>query len=107
MRLFLVLAIATVFIATLFVFQNAVPVILRLGIWQWEMSLAVVLLIAICLGIAIGLLVCVPTIFKYQRRAAKYQKQIAELERESIEYRETLSAQRQRIEVLEQNLNLE
>ncbi|MDY6937526.1 MAG: LapA family protein [Cyanobacteriota bacterium] len=107
MRLFLVLAIAIAFLSTIFAFQNAVPVIVRLGVWQLEISLAYVLFITICLGIAIGLLVSIPTVIKHQRRAAKYKKTIAELESESSEHRETIFSQRQRIELLEQNITLE
>ena len=59
-----ILGVVIAIVAILFAFQNSAVVILTLGIWQFEQSLAIVLLITLGLGVIISLLLSIPTIIK-------------------------------------------
>jgi len=58
------------------------------------------------IGILIGLLVSIPSIFHRNSRISKYKVKILDLENESSEYLETITHHRQRIENLERHITL-
>ena len=81
--------------ALLFAFQNATTVVISLGTWQFEESLALVLIITVGVGILISLLLSIPTIIKrgwinsrQKRKIAELQAAVSNLERELSKYLE-------------------
>lgn len=66
-------------LAVLFAFQNAAVVTINLGVWQWEQSLAIVLIVTLGLGIIISILLSLPTILKRGWQNSQQKSQIAEL----------------------------
>ncbi|MEM8722460.1 MAG: LapA family protein [Cyanobacteria bacterium P01_G01_bin.39] len=68
--------------AILFAFQNSTLVSISFGVWQFEQSLAIVLLITLGLGIIISLLLSIPTIIKRGLQTSSQKKKIRNLEAE-------------------------
>lgn len=66
-------------LAVLFAFQNATVVTINLGVWQWEQSLAIVLIVTLGLGIIISMLLSLPTILKRGWQNSQQKNKIAEL----------------------------
>ncbi len=89
MQLLLILGIVFAIGAVTFALQNDVAVTVVLGFWRYDSSLAVVLLLAICLGVLIAGLVSTPSVLKGQWDRARLRRQVASLEndRTSLEGR--------------------
>ncbi|NEP02394.1 MAG: LapA family protein [Symploca sp. SIO2E9] len=87
--------------------QNTATVAVNFAIWRLEASLAVFLLLTLVLGFLTSFLLSMPTVIQKNWKITNHKKRIAELERESNEMIETISAQRKRIEYLEKSLKLE
>lgn len=85
MQLVLVLGIVFAIVAVLFALQNNIPVAVTLAVWHFEGSLALVLLIALGLGVLITGLVSSPAVIRRQWLAARLRRRVADLEREAIE----------------------
>jgi putative membrane protein len=83
-QLLFILGIVFAIIAVTFAIQNNASVAVVFGIWQFESSLAVVLLLAIGLGALIAALVSTPTMIKAQWDRASLQRQISKLEDEKL-----------------------
>ena len=73
--LFLLLAIAV----ALFAVQNAGPVTLRLGFWSVEMSLVVVVLVAVALGAVLASMLSLPGWFRDRRLLRQQSKELEAL----------------------------
>ena len=80
LRLSLVIALLIAFLAVIFALQNAVPVVVNFLPWEFQGSLALVLLLTLALGVIVGLLVSVPSIIRRSRRISHQQKIIENLE---------------------------
>ncbi len=80
MQIFLVVALIIAILAVIFALQNPMPITVSLLAWQFEGSLALVLLIALTLGVLISLLVSVPTVIRRNRAITAQRKTIRELE---------------------------
>lgn len=106
MPIFLIIAILVALSAVVFAFQNAVTINVSLLVWNFEASLAIILILTLAIGIIIGLLVSIPNLIKRNLRIAKYKAKVAELEAESHRHIETINQQRQRIENLERHFRL-
>ena len=85
MQLMLVFGVIFAIVAVLFALQNNVPVAVTLAVWQFEGSLALVLLIALGLGVLITGLLSSPAAIRGQWAAARLRRQVADLEREVVE----------------------
>ncbi len=85
MQLVLVLGIVFAIVAVLFALQNNIPVAVTLAVWHFEGSLALVLLIALGLGVLITGLLSSPAVIRRQWMAARLRRRVAELERELAE----------------------
>lgn len=81
MQLLLIVGIIIAILAVVFALQNAVPITVSFLVWKFESSLALVLLIAIALGILMSLLVSVPSIIKRRGMISSQKKQIKQLEK--------------------------
>ena len=86
MQLLLVLGVVFAIVAVLFALQNNIPVAVSLAVWQFEGSLALVLLLALGLGVLITGLLSSPAVIRQQWIAARLRRRVAELEREAAEW---------------------
>lgn len=75
-----IIGLAMAILAILFAFQNAETVAISFGVWQFEQSLAVILILTLGLGIIISLLLSLPTILKRGWQTKRQKQKIAELE---------------------------
>ena len=82
MQLMLILGIAFAIGAVVFALQNNGMVVVTLALWSFEGSLAIVLLLALGLGVLITALLTTPTMLRAQWTAQRLRRQIASLERE-------------------------
>ena len=81
MQLGLIVGILFAIVAALFAMQNIVPVVVSLGFWSFEGSLALVLLMTLGLGALIAGLVSSPAMIRRQWNTSKLARQVADLER--------------------------
>jgi len=77
MQLMLILGIAFAAIAILFALQNSAVVTVTLGLWQFESSLAITLLICLGIGVLITALVTTPSIVGLNWTHSRLQKEVA------------------------------
>ncbi|MEM6450093.1 MAG: LapA family protein [Cyanobacteria bacterium P01_D01_bin.105] len=80
MPFLIIAAIAIAFLAIAFALQNNILVSINLLIWQYQGSLAIVLLSTLAIGFLIGLLVLFPALLKRGFRISRAQRHSADLE---------------------------
>ena len=80
MQLLTIVAMLFAAVSVTFALQNNVPVTVTFILWQFDSSLAMVLLIAIALGGLIVALVSTPSTLRRQWAVSRQQKRIDELE---------------------------
>jgi putative membrane protein len=81
MQLMLIFGILFAIGAVLFALQNIAAVTVTLAAWSFQGSLALVLLVAIGLGVVIAGLLSSPTVIRGRWTVARLTRQVAELER--------------------------
>jgi len=87
MQLMLILGIVFAIGAVWFALQNTVSVAVTLALWQFEGSLALVLLVALGLGVLIMGLLSSPAVIRGQWTSARLRRQVIDLERQVAEQR--------------------
>ncbi len=80
MQLLLILGIAFAISAVTFALQNNAPVTVAFATWNFDSSLAVVLLVALGLGALIAGLVSTPSVIRGQWASARLRRQVTLLE---------------------------
>jgi putative membrane protein len=85
MQLMLIFGIVFAIGAVVFALQNNVAVVVTLALWSFEGSLAVVLLLAIGLGVLITALLSTPAVIRSQWATQRLRRQLVNLEREVAE----------------------
>ena len=85
MQLMLIAGIVFAIGAVVFALQNNSAVVVTLALWNFEGSLAVVLLAAVGLGVLITGLVSTPSVIRGQWAASRLRRQVTELEREAAQ----------------------
>lgn len=80
MQLLLIVGIAAAIAAVAFSLQNSIPVTVTLGLWTFDSSLAMVLLLAIGIGAVIALLVSWPGIIKNVWKGSQLRRRVNKLE---------------------------
>ena len=85
MQLMLVLGIVFSIGAVVFALQNDVAVTVNLALWQFDGSLALVLMMALGLGVLIMGLLSSPAVIRGQWTTIRLRHQIVDLERELAE----------------------
>ena len=80
MQLLLIVGIVCAIGAVIFALQNSVPVSVAIASWNFDSSLAVVLLAALALGALIAGLVSTPSVIRGQWNGARLRRQVAILE---------------------------
>ncbi len=81
MQLVLILGIVFAIGAVVFALQNNTSVTVSIALWQFEGSLAMVLLLSLGLGVLIGGLLSSPTVIRGQWITSRLRHQIADLEK--------------------------
>lgn len=99
--LLLILALIIAVIAVIFALQNTAAVSVSFFIWQFNQSLALVLLLAAFVGVVIGLLTILPGSIKTRWQLAARNKKIDSLEKEIKELKEKLANAEQRFQALQ------
>ena len=79
MQLALILGIAFTIGAVMFALQNTAAVSVSFVLWRFDSSLAVVLLLAMGLGVLIAGLVSSPTVIRGQWAGARLRREVAEI----------------------------
>ncbi|MCL4680894.1 MAG: DUF1049 domain-containing protein [Rhodocyclaceae bacterium] len=92
MQLLLIFGIVFAIAAVLFALQNNAPVTVTIALWHFESTLAVVLLLAIGLGVLIAGLVSTPTVLRGQWSGARLRRQVAALEKEKAALEQRVAA---------------
>lgn len=93
MTILLILALLIAIIAVIFALQNTAMVIVSFFAWQFEQSLALVLLITVIVGVLIGVLTVLPGSIRSRWRLSGQKKKMDALDKklkEEIGIREDL-----------------
>ncbi len=85
MQLLLISGIAFAIAAVAFALQNNTPVTVALALWQFNGSLALVLIMALGLGALIMAFLSSPAAIRGQWAASRLRRQVADLERQVSE----------------------
>ncbi len=88
MEIYLVLAAVLGIFISVFAIQNAAPVTVKFIFWQFESSLAVLIILAILAGMILILLLSLPGRIKRRKELYDKQKKIRELEKRLKELEE-------------------
>ena len=80
MQSFLIAALGLAVLTVIFALQNTIPVNVTFLVWEFEGSLALVLMLTFALGVLVSLLVSIPAILKRRSANSNRQKKIEELE---------------------------
>lgn len=99
MQIFLILALIVAIVAVIFALQNPTTVTISLLFWQFEGSMALMLLVALTVGVLISLLLSAPAVIRRSRGAPGDKKtidtlrgQVAERDKQIEELEARLSA---------------
>lgn len=103
MRLYVVSALVIAFLAILFALQNTNLVTIQLFIWEYEQSLALVLLGTFAIGVIVGLLVSVPAVIRRNVRVSRLQKQTESLSQQVDEKVQAVNSEAQKTTAVQQN----
>ena len=82
---FLVLALIIAICAVLFALQNTAPITISIFMWEIPGSLALVLLVALALGVVIAFLAYLPSLIRNKMNLTRQRKKIATLEKSLVE----------------------
>lgn len=91
MQLLAIIAILFTIGGVMFALQNNVPVMVSFALWQFEGSLALVLLISLALGALIAALVSTPATLRMQWQISRQKSHIARLEKDNKDVERQLS----------------
>ena len=88
----LILALAFALVAVIFALQNATIVTVSLFGYPFEGSLALMILVAVAIGILIGVLVMIPGNIKNKLASSRSRKKIGSLEASLDEHKSKLAS---------------
>ncbi len=91
MQVFLILSLIIAALATIFAVQNAIPTTINFLVWEFEGSLALILLIALIAGAMISFFASLPTLIRSRLTISNLNKKLAESEKK-IEQQEAQPA---------------
>ncbi len=95
----LIIALLIAIVAVIFALQNTAMITVAFFAWQFEQSLALVLIITVILGVLIGVLTILPGSIRSRWRVSNQKKKLDVLEK-------SLLAEQTKREEVEQRLNL-
>lgn len=99
MQIFLVLALIIALIAVVFTIQNTALVTVTFLVWDFNHSLAFVVLLAILAGVLISQFVAMPGRFKRKLEITNQTKKIKEMETELMSSKVRMEALKQEVEI--------
>ena len=85
MQLLPIVALGLAILTVILALQNSIPVGVTFLMWNFEGSLALVLISTFALGLIMSLLISIPAIVKRRSTLSKQTKKITELENSSRE----------------------
>lgn len=91
MQLILIFGVIVAIGSVMFALQNNVPVTVSLAIWSFDSSLAMVLLLALGLGVVSAALLSSPTMVRGQWAVSRLRRQLAVLEKEKATLEQRVS----------------
>ncbi|MEM9768155.1 MAG: lipopolysaccharide assembly protein LapA domain-containing protein [Cyanobacteria bacterium P01_D01_bin.71] len=91
------------FLAILFALQNTNLVTIQLFVWQYQQSLALILLGTLAIGVIVGLLVSVPAVMRRNVRVSRLQKQSESLSQQLEEQAQAVQTEAQNTTAVQQN----
>lgn len=103
MPILIVAAIVIAFFAIAFALQNNSLVAINLLVWNYQGSLAIVLLSTLAIGVLIGLLVVIPAVLKRGWRISRAKRQATALEEQLFERDRQISNEVSNAEALRQS----
>ncbi|MGD1860360.1 MAG: lipopolysaccharide assembly protein LapA domain-containing protein [Leptolyngbyaceae cyanobacterium] len=103
MRLYVISALLIAFLAILFALQNTNLVTIELFVWQYQQSLALILLGTLAIGVIVGLLVSVPAVIRRNVRVSRLQKQTESLSQQVEERSQAVQTEAQNTTLVQQN----
>jgi uncharacterized integral membrane protein len=103
MRLYVISALVIAFLAILFALQNTNLVTIQLFVWEYQQSLALILLGTLAIGVIIGLLVSIPAVIRRNVQIARSQKQVDSLTQQISDKEKAIQSETQQQVVLRQN----
>ncbi len=106
MHFFLIFALALAVLAVIFAMQNTTIVTVSLFVWEFTGSLAVVLLLALGLGVIVSLLATFPKIQGRKWQTNKIRRQLEDTQNEMNQLRNTIAQQKSQIDMLRMQLDL-
>ena len=80
MHLFLIVALGLAILTVIFALQNTTPVVVTFMFWEFEGSLALVLMLTFALGVLVSALVSIPAMVKRRSVVSNQTKKVEELE---------------------------
>ncbi len=92
MRIIFVFALLLILLVTIFAVQNNASIDIKLLFWEINGSLALVLVIALILGILIGFLVSTPTALRKRTQLSELRKRLRMVETDLEEARRAMPA---------------
>ena len=98
MKFSLFIALVIALLAVIFSVQNTSPVTINFLFWNFEGSLALILLITLVTGVIIGFLTSSPSLLKSRSAISTQKKKIAELEASLAEQGTHLGEAKARLE---------
>ncbi len=103
MRLYVVSALMIAFLAILFALQNTNLVTIQLFIWEYQQSLALILLGTLAIGVIVGLLVSVPAMIRRNIRISRLQTQTDSLRQQVNDQAQLLQSGSQQTTAVQQD----
>ncbi len=93
MEFYLILAALIGVLIAAFAIQNATPVAVKFLVWQFESSLAVVIILSLLAGMVLIFLISVPGRLKRRKELYDKGRRISELEKRLAELEKKLASQ--------------
>lgn len=106
MQIFLFFALFIAALAAVFALQNSTPVMVKFAVWDFDSSLAMVLLVALAAGALISYFVSLPGNVRARWTLRQQRKKMGELEAGLAETKARLEDAEARAELLESKLTL-
>jgi len=103
--LFLILGLLLGAVAVIFALQNVVPIGVTFLVWQIHGSLALVLILAVIIGIMISALVSIPEVFEKHREISDLRRQNKKLEDDANAMRAAVADLQGRLSALSETQN--
>lgn len=101
MQIFLFFALIIAILAILFAVQNNAPVEVTFAVWNFEGSLALVLLVAMAAGAVISFFASLPTNIKVRWTLRNQTKKMAQLEADLAEHKQKVEETQKSAQELE------